>query len=74
MHGERGRVLGELRVGVSSRRTERGGVQRSDKVRETCVELAHEAFRGTREGQTGFPFTEIDLTRLVWVQITTYRR
>ena len=57
MHGERGRVRGELRVGAGSRRTERGGEQRGDKVRETCIELATK--------QTGFPFTEIDLTCLV---------
>ena len=49
-----------------------GGV--GDKVRETCVELVHEAFRGTHEGQAGFPFTAIDLTCTMWVQITTYRR
>ena len=38
-----------------------GGV--GDKVRETCVELVHEAFRGTHEGQPGFPFLpSVDLT------------
>ena len=37
-----------------------GGV--GDKVRETCVELVHEAFRGTHEGRAGFPFADIDLT------------
>ena len=37
-----------------------GGV--GHKVRETCVDLVHEAFRGTHEGQTGFPFADIDLT------------
>ena len=45
-----------------------------DKVRETCVELVHEAFRGTHEGQAGFPFSDIDLTCTMCVQITTYRR
>ena len=31
-----------------------GGV--GDKARETCIELVHEAFRGTHEGQGVFPF------------------
>ncbi|KAI9573327.1 armadillo-type protein [Boletus coccyginus] len=38
-----------------------GGV--GDKVRETCVELVHEVFRGTHQGRPGFLFfTSVDLT------------
>ena len=45
-----------------------------DKVKETCVELVHEAFRRMHKGQAGFPLADIDLTCMMCVQITMYRR